>query len=112
MLQLQLYVVTPEVVNYLISFCFNLIITHCHYHTQNNETAWLSGQRVGLAIRWSRVRVPLWPLAGFVLGCPELKSSASLANSQLVASCQLGLLILLCLFELFVSKYLSGVPVN
>ena len=44
----------------------------------------------------SWVRVPLWPLAGFVLGRPEFKSSAALINSQLVASCQLGFLILLC----------------
>ena len=28
----------------------------------------------------------LWPLAGFVLGRPEFKSSATLVNSQLVAS--------------------------
>ena len=61
------------------------------------EREWPSGQRVGLAIRRSRVRVPLWTLAGFVLGCPELKSSVTLVNtSQLVASCQLGFLILLC----------------
>ena len=32
---------------------------------------------------------------GFVLGRPELKSSATLVNSQLVAFCQLSLLILL-----------------
>ena len=32
---------------------------------------------------------------GFVFGCPELKSSATLVNSQLVAFCQLALLILL-----------------
>ena len=32
---------------------------------------------------------------GFVFGCPELKSSATLVNSQLVAFCQLELLILL-----------------
>ena len=62
----------------------------------NKEAAWPSGQRIRLAIRWSRVRVPLWPLAGFVLGCPEFKFSATLVNSQLVASCQLGFLILLC----------------
>ena len=31
-----------------------------------------------------------WPLAGFVLGCSEFISSATLVNSQLVASCQLG----------------------
>ena len=35
-------------------------------------TAWKSSQRVGLAIWRSRVRVPLWPLAGFVLGRPRL----------------------------------------
>ena len=57
---------------------------------------WPSGQRVGLAIRRSRVRVPLWPLAGFVLGRSEFKFSATLVNSQLVAFCQLGFLILLC----------------
>ena len=43
-----------------------------------------------------RVQVPLWPLAGFVLARSKLKSLAKLVNSQLVASCQLGLLILLC----------------
>ena len=76
------------------------------------EAAWPSGQRVGLAIQRSRVRFPLWPLAGFVLGRPEFKFSAMLVNSQLVAFCQLGFLILLCCIELFVSKYLRGVPVN
>ena len=30
------------------------------------EAAWPSGQRVGLAIQRSRVRVPLWPLARYV----------------------------------------------
>ena len=54
------------------------------------EAAWPSGQRVGLAIRRSRVQVPLWLLAGFVFGRPEFKSSAMLVNSQLVASYQLG----------------------
>ena len=54
------------------------------------EAAWPSGQCVALAIRWSWVQVPLWRLAGFVLGRPELKSSATLVNSKLVASCQLG----------------------
>ena len=49
------------------------------------EAAWPSGQRIGLVIRRSRVRVPLWPLAGFGLVHPELKSSATLVNSQLVA---------------------------
>ena len=41
---------------------------------------------------------------GFVLGRPELKSSATLVNSQLNAFCQLALLK----FELLVSKYLSA----
>ena len=59
------------------------------------EAAWPSGQRVGLAILRSQVRVLLWPLAGFVLGRPEFKFSATLVNSQLVAFCQLGFLILL-----------------
>ena len=56
----------------------------------DREAAWPSGLRVGLAIWQSCVRVPLWPLAGFVLGRPEFKSLATLVNSQLVASCQLG----------------------
>ena len=60
------------------------------------EAAWPSGRCVGLAIRRSRVRVLLWPLAGFVLSRPEFKFSATLVNSQLVAFCQLGFLILLC----------------
>ena len=46
-----------------------------------------SGQHVGLAIQRSPVRVPLWPLAGFVLSCPKFKSLATLVNSQLVATC-------------------------
>ena len=59
------------------------------------EAAWPSDQRIGLAVRRCRVRVPLWPLAGFVLGRPEFNSSATLVNSQLVASCQLGVLMYL-----------------
>ena len=64
-----------------------------------DRRTWPSGQRVGLAIRRSRVRVPLWPLAGFVLGRPEFKFSATLVYSQLVAFCQLGFLIqLFCIW--------------
>ena len=59
-----------------------------------------------------RVRVPLWPLAGFVLGRPQFKSTATLVSSQLVAFCQLGLLNSYVTFDLFVSKHLSGAPVN
>ena len=60
------------------------------------EAVWLSGQHTGLTIWWSWVRVPLWPLTGFVLGRPKFKSLATIVNSPLVASCQLGSLILLC----------------
>ena len=48
----------------------------------------LSGQHIRLAIWPSCVLTLLWPLAGFVLGyCPEFKSLAMLANSQLIACC-------------------------
>ena len=53
------------------------------------EAAWRSGQCAGLAIRQFRVWVPLWPLAGFVLGPTEFKSSATLVKSQLIAYYQL-----------------------
>ena len=76
------------------------------------EGAWPSGQRVGLAIRWSRVRFPLWQLAGFVLGRPKFKSSVTLVNSQLFASYQLGFLNCYVASDLFVSKHLSGVTVS
>ena len=59
-------------------------------YSQIGRAARLGGQRIGLAIRRSWVRVPRWPLAGFVLGGSEIKSSATLVNSQLVASHQLG----------------------
>ena len=83
-------------------------------HLLYKDAAWPSGQCIRLTIWQSRVRVPLWPLAGFVLSCPEFKSSATLVKSQLVASCQLGFFnpVMLYFFELFDSKYLSGVPVN
>ena len=54
------------------------------------EAAWPSGQRVALAIRRSRVGVPLWPLARFVLGRPEFKFSVTLVNSQLSPSASWG----------------------
>ena len=72
------------------------IVISAHYLTQlltDREAAWPSGQRVGRAFR---VRFPLWPLAEFVLGRPEFKSSATLVNSQLVAICLLGFLIMVC----------------
>ena len=49
------------------------------------EAAWPSGQRFGLAIRRSRVRVPFYPHAGFALGRLQFRSSATLLNGQLVA---------------------------
>ena len=61
------------------------------------EAAWPSGQRIGLVIPRSRVRVPLWSLAGFVLGRPEFKSSAMPVNSpNWLSPAGLGFLILLC----------------
>ena len=81
----------------LIDFCFSLF-PHCGAWSQARwEAAWPSGQRFGLAISRCRVRVPLWPLAGFVLSRPKFRFSATLVNSQLVAaSCRLGFLLLLC----------------
>ena len=58
--------------------------------------ACLSSQHVGSAIWWSRVQALLWPIARFFLSCPKFKSLAMLVNNQLVASCQLVVLILLC----------------
>ena len=83
-------------------------------HLLYKDAAWPSGQCIRLTIWQSRVRVPLWPLAVFVLSCPEFKSSPTLVKSQLVASRQLGFFnpVMLYYFELFDSKYLSGVPVN
>ena len=63
---------------------------------KGEETAWPSGQRFGLAIWRSRVRILLWSLAGFVLGFPEFKSEATLVKNQLFSSFHLGILILLC----------------
>lgn len=50
----------------------------------------LSGQHVEISILASWVQVPLWQLAGFVLGCQEFKTLATLEHSQLLASYQLG----------------------
>ena len=72
----------------------NLVCFGIAYNFERMRTAFFT--RVGLAIRRSRVRVPLWPLAGFVLGRTEFKFSAMLVNSQLVASFQLGFLVPLC----------------
>ena len=78
------------------------------------EAAWPSDQRVKLAIWRSRVRVPLWPLAEFVLGRPEFKSSTTLINSQKGYLLPVGVFnpFILYLNHFVVSKYLSGVTVN
>ena len=43
-----------------------------------------------------RVQVPPWPLAGFVHGSPEFKSSTTVVNSQLLCLRPVGILNLLC----------------
>ena len=61
--------------------------------------AWPSGQRIGLAVRRSLVKVLLWALAGFVRLCrPECTSSLTFVNSQLVAFWQVFFL-LIAVFE-------------
>ena len=74
----------------------------------------LRGQRVELAIQQSQIHILLWPLAGFVLGLPEFKSTATLLISQPVASCEVGVVILLCSINLdsLFQNYFSEVPVN
>ena len=73
------------------------------------EAVWLSGWRIGFAIQWSRVRVPLCPLAGFVLGLPEFKSLATLVKQP--AGCLLPVEVLnpvmLYLNNYLFSKYLQ-----
>ena len=60
------------------------------------------------SVCWTRnLVVPLWSLAQL-----DFKSLAALVNSQLVASCQLGFLILLLYLNYLFPNYLSGVPVN
>ena len=80
--------------------------------SQIGRAARLGGQRIGLAIRRSWVRVPRWQLAGFVLGRPEIKSSATLVNSRLVTFRQLGFLILICSIRiiLFQNSLCGSVP--
>ena len=58
---------------------YHRLVFQLHISRQRRpwKAAWPSGQRVVLAIRQSRVRVVLWPLAGFVLCRPEFKTSAT-----------------------------------
>ena len=71
----------------------------------HKEALWPSGQRFGLAIWQSQVESRSDDFAGFVLGSPEFKSSATLVNSQLVGSYQLGFFnpVMLYLNDLFLS---------
>jgi len=62
----------------------------------------------GIWIWRSWVRVPLWPLAGFVTGSPWFNSSAALVKSPLVCLLPVGILNLLSLFQLFVSLALKS----
>ena len=78
-------------------------------YSQRGKAARLGGQRIGLAIRRSWVRVLRWPLAEFVLGRPKIKSSTTLVNSQLVTFRHLGFLILLCSIRIILfQNYLCG----
>ena len=90
------YIITSRRLGSLIGQLSHILIPNSTSKNEQLEAAWPSGQPVRLTIRQSRVQVPLWPLAGFVLGRPEFKSLALLVhvNSQLVASYQLGFLIL------------------
>ena len=45
----------------------------------------ICGWHIGLEIRRPWVQVPPWLLAGFVLGCPELKSSGICTESWILA---------------------------
>ena len=67
-------------------------------HNVSLKAVWLSGQHVRLRIWQSWIWILLWSLAGFVLGCPNVKYSATLVYSQLVTSNQLGFVILWCCF--------------
>ena len=86
---LRLTSILPSLIqNFLCSLV--LIIIHSR---QGNicfivKMEFKTGQHIGLAIWPSCVLALFWPLAGFVLGyCPEFKSLAMLANSELIACC-------------------------
>ena len=91
----------PKAQDYRILACkyglLSLLLANRTIWTKEKiEPAGPSDQCITLAIWHSWVRVPLWLLTALVLGHPKFKSSATLVNSQLVASCQWGFLILLC----------------
>ena len=69
---------------------------------------WLSGKHIRLIIRQPWVWVLFWPLAGFVLGCPNLKTSG---HTKKFVHSQLGSVWIFILF-LIITWVESRVPVN
>jgi len=55
---------------------------------------WSAHQTCNVAVRGLSSPALARPLTEFVLGCYEFKYSAMPVNCQLVASCQLGFLVL------------------
>ena len=88
------------------SLCSSLYVWRSY-----SKAAWLSDKRFGLAIWRSQVRVPFWTHDEFGLFLPDLNPPPF---CQLVASCPLKFLSCCAIsgFGLFVSNYLSGVPVS
>ena len=81
----------------------------------NGELAWLSGQRVGLAIQ--RSRIPSDHYLDVFHGSPEFKSSAKLVNNQLVCLRPVGILSNVMfnvnhLFELFAQPAAFACAIN
>ena len=72
---------------------------------RTEEAGWPSGLGRWISMQSHRVQIPLHLLAGVVLGSPWLNSPVVLVNSQLVCLRQIGILIKLCLFELFVPVF-------
>ena len=78
------YIITSRRLGSLIGQLSHILIPNSTCKNEQLEAAWPSGQPVRLTIRQSRVQVPLWPLAGFVLGRPEFKSLALLVHVNTV----------------------------
>ena len=76
----------------------------------------MSKTNTGTMAEWFRAldfsaAIPLWPLAGVVLGNPWFNSSAPvLVNGQLVCLQLVGILTMICLSQLFVSYICSASP--
>ena len=63
---------------------------------KSSRAAWPRGQRVGLAIQLSCVRVPLCPLPRCFHGSPRSNPRPRLEIASWIASDQLGFLTMLC----------------